>query len=105
MSKNILLAGVIAVATALGSSAAFAQAEPAPTMTVYLGNLPAYSGSTELTVDVPLPAAAEACGVDLKFIEAWAVSEPRYCVALHAVEALDAASSERPAKPTKKNEK
>lgn len=100
MSKSMVLSGLAALGLFIGTGAALGQPSPdqtEPTMSVYLGNLADFAdrGNPESVVQVPLAVAAEACGVDLKFIEAWAVSEPRYCVALHHVEALDAAIEEQ----------
>jgi len=95
MSKRNLLAGTFAIIAAAAAGTAMAQTED--TMSVYVGNLPdlEITGDTEAVVEVPLPVASEACGVDLKFIEAWAASGSRYCVALHPVAALNTAIKEQ----------
>jgi len=95
MSKRNLLAGTFAIIAAAAAGAAMAQTED--TMSVYVGNLPdlEVSGDTEAVVEVSLAVASEACGVDLKFIEAWAASGSRYCVALHPDDALDTAIKEQ----------
>jgi len=59
-------------------------------MTVYVGS--AAGGSEDgTTIELSLEEAAEACGVDLKVIQAWAESDPRYCVALHMTAAVEEA--------------
>lgn len=59
-------------------------------MSVYVGS--AAGGSEEgTTVELSLEDAAEACGVDLEIIQAWAEGEPRYCVALETTAAVEEA--------------